>query len=113
MKTNDLQAAMAAFLNNNPGLPGGKEIEDTRNQVKSVNGVRLHVSVEKKGRNGKIATIIDGLSVLEYDAVEELAKYIKKKLGTGGSCRGDEILIQGNVREKVVELLKEKGFLVR
>lgn len=113
MKTNDLQAAMAAFLSNNPDLPVGEESELTTKDDKATKKVELHVSIEKKGRNGKVATIVDGLSALEPAEVELLSKELKRKLGVGGSFREDEILIQGNLREKVVSFLKEKGFRVK
>lgn len=118
MKTNDLQAAMAAFLSNNPDLTEGEESElttkdDKATKDKATKKVELHVSIEKKGRNGKVATIVDGLSTLEPAEVELLSKELKKKLGVGGSFREDEILIQGNLREKVVSFLKEKGFRVK
>ena len=112
MKSNDLKDALNAFLQNNPDLPEGETVEEESPAVK-LSDVRLHVSVEKKGRGGKTATIVDGLSALPDGEAEELAKELKKKLGVGGSCRGDEILIQGNLREKVVELLKNKGFKVK
>lgn len=69
----------------------------------------LHVVVEKKGRKGKVATIIEGFTI-DDDAVEQIASELKRKIGTGGSARGGEILLQGEWKEKVITLLKEKGF---
>ena len=111
MKTNDLQAALSAFLNNNPDLPEGETVEEVKE--KPAKKIALHVSIEKKGRNGKTATIIDGLSAMEEDEVDELARELKKKLGVGGSFRRDEILIQGECRDKVVKFLQDKGFRVK
>ena len=72
----------------------------------------LHVLIEKKGRGGKTATIIEGFEISD-DEVDEIAHTLKKKLGTGGSARGGEILIQGDRKADVVRLLKELGFKVK
>lgn len=112
MKTNSLHDALSAFLEANPDLPRGEEnsIQETTEKKKAVD---LHVAVEKKGRNGKTATIVYGLSPLSPDEIASLAQDLKKHLGTGGSFRGEEILIQGNMREKVVEFLNRKGYRVK
>lgn len=69
----------------------------------------LHVVIEKKGRNGKTATIIEGFTGSDSE-LEELAKSLKKRLGTGGSARGGEILIQGDRKREVTDLLVSMGF---
>lgn len=70
---------------------------------------RLHVLKERKGRAGKVATIIEGFDGGE-DELKELARQLKQRLGVGGSARGGEILIQGDLVEKVISLLKELGY---
>lgn len=70
---------------------------------------RLHVLKERKGRAGKVATIIEGFEGDE-DELKELARLLKQRLGVGGSARGGEILIQGDLVEKVISLLKELGY---
>lgn len=69
----------------------------------------LTIITDKKGRNGKIATIIEGFTIPQAD-VEDLARKLKQKLGVGGSVREGEILIQGNHKEKVTEFLKSLNF---
>lgn len=69
----------------------------------------LKVVVDKKGRKGKVATIVEGFT-LGDDEVDEIASRLKRKIGTGGSSRCGEILLQGEWREKTVELLKSMGF---
>lgn len=70
---------------------------------------RLIIEMERKGRGGKTATIISGFT-LDDDAISEIAGRLKKSLGTGGSARGGEILIQGDRREAVREALRRMGF---
>ena len=72
----------------------------------------LRIVIDKKGRKGKTATIIEGFT-LDDEAVEEIASELKKKIGTGGSSRGGEILLQGEWKEKATAILKEKGFKVK
>ncbi|MGM5629806.1 translation initiation factor [Apibacter raozihei] len=67
---------------------------------------------EKKGRNGKPVTILENYNGSDED-LKMLAKDIKSKLGVGGSVKDDTIVIQGNFRDKIMELLKEKGFSVK
>ena len=72
----------------------------------------LRVLLDKKGRKGKVATIIEGFEIDDTE-VEKLASELKRKIGTGGSSRGGEILLQGDWRQKVIDLLKEKGYAAR
>lgn len=69
----------------------------------------LHVFVERKGRGGKTATIITDFAGSEDD-LRELAQQLKRKLGTGGSARGGEILIQGDRADEVRTLLRSLGY---
>jgi translation initiation factor 1 len=72
----------------------------------------LHVVTDRKGRKGKTATIIEGFAGTDEE-LEELARTLKNRLGTGGSARGGEILIQGDRKNDVMALLKEAGYKVK
>lgn len=72
----------------------------------------LHVLTDRKGRKGKTATIVEGFCG-DDEELSEVAKMLKQKLGTGGSFRGGEILIQGDRKEEVCELLKKMGYNVK
>lgn len=73
---------------------------------------RLDILLDRKGRKGKDATIIAGFTI-DDEAVASLAGTLKQKLGTGGSARGGEILIQGDKRKPVLELLTKLGYKAR
>lgn len=72
----------------------------------------VHVLIEKKGRAGKTATIVEGFECPD-EALQEVARRLKRKLGVGGSARGGEILIQGNMLAKVKEALIDMGYKVK
>lgn len=72
----------------------------------------LHVVTDRKGRKGKTATIVEGFEITDEE-VEEVARKLKQKLGTGGSVRDGEILIQGDRKCEVVAFLKGLGFKVK
>ena len=60
-------------------------------------------------RKGKPITIIDGYTGATAD-FKQLAKEIKQKLSVGGSFKDDKIIIQGDFRDKIMQILQEKGF---
>jgi len=63
-------------------------------------------------RNGKPITVIEGYTGADSD-FKILAKELKTQLGVGGAVKNDTILIQGDYRDKIMALLKEKGFKVK
>ena len=63
-------------------------------------------------RKGKATTIIEGYEGTDED-FKILAKEIKTKLSVGGTFKDDSIIIQGNYRDKIMTILKEKGFKVK
>lgn len=92
-------------------LPEGSEVKKSEPESGPSQRGRLVVAMEKKGRGGKTATIISGFT-LGDDEVCEIAATLKSKLGTGGSARGGEILIQGNRTDDVKKMLQQMGFTV-
>lgn len=72
----------------------------------------LHIAVEKKGRGGKIATIVFGFECSD-ELLKQTAATIKSRLGTGGSARDGEILIQGDRSDDVRRVLTDLGWKVK
>ena len=70
----------------------------------------LHFS--KKGRSGKIVTIVRGIDI-DKDTLEDISKKLKRKLSVGGSIKDGEIIIQGNNRDKIKEILLKTGHSVK
>ena len=63
-------------------------------------------------RKGKATTIIEGYTGSDED-FKILAKELKTKLSVGGTFKDDSILIQGDYRDKIMAILKAKGFKVK
>ncbi len=63
-------------------------------------------------RKGKPTTIIEGYTGATSD-LKQLAKEIKKLLSVGGSFKNEQIIIQGDYRDKIMSFLKDKGFKVK
>ncbi len=64
---------------------------------------------EKKGRNGKPVTLIEGFEG-SNEELKKIAKTIKTQLGIGGSEKDGTIIIQGDNRDKIMQLLKNMGY---
>lgn len=93
-------------------LPEGEEPQHEETPAapeKAVQREPLHIFMERKGRKGKTATIITNF-LGDDEELQELARKLKQRLGTGGSCDSGEILLQGDVREKIRAVLTELGF---
>ncbi len=72
-------------------------------------GMPLRIFLDRKQRRGNVATLITGFTGSE-EQLKTLGKLLKTKCGVGGSVKDGEIIIQGNKREQVLELLLAAGY---
>lgn len=89
-------------------------IENENEAVETLppNEQKLKVWLEKNHRGGKTASVIKDF-VGNGEDLEQLAKVLKNKCGTGGSAKDGEIIIQGDHREKIIKLLLDMGYAAK
>ena len=108
MKKNDWNERLNVVYSTNPDFSydtGEQEEPETLPK----NTQKLRVRIEKNHRGGKTVTIVSGFTGSEAD-LKELGKLLKTKCGVGASAKEGELLIQGEFKEKVVEILKKDGY---
>lgn len=94
-------------------------VSEPEPSIESESGNNLHpakqtllVSTDSKQRKGKTVTIIQGFEGTE-EALEKLGKNLKAKCGVGGSVKAGEIILQGDFKQKVSQLLSAEGYKVK
>lgn len=108
MKNNDWKERLGMVYSTNPDFKFDVAEEDEAETLPK-NQQRLRVRMEKNGRGGKTVTIVAGFVGSEAD-LKELGKWIKGRLGVGGSAKEGEIIVQGDFKTRVIELLKSDGY---
>lgn len=73
---------------------------------------RLKVKLDTKQRAGKVVTLVEGF-IGKNEDLEILGKMLKTKCGTGGSAKDGIILVQGDYKTKVFQLLQVAGYNVK
>ncbi len=108
MKSNDWKDRLNIVYSTNPDFKyDAEESEETEALPKEKQ--LLRISLDKRNRGGKVVTLITGF-VGPDDDLKELGKMLKTKCGVGGSAKDGEIIVQGDFRQKVLEILKKEGF---
>ncbi len=86
--------------------------KDSEDETLANKNQLLEAHFSNKGREGKTVTVIKGFLGKTEDLIQ-LGKQLKKKCGVGGSVKDGEIIIQGDFREKLIQLLQEEGYRVK
>lgn len=108
MKRNDWKDRLNIVYSTNPDFKY-ENAEEEETETLPLNQQKLRISIEKKGRGGKTVTLIKGFIGNDED-LKELAKILKTKCGVGGSVKDKEIIIQGDFKQRIIELLKTEGY---
>ena len=108
MKDNDWKARLGVVYSTNPDFQYETEQEAEAETLPPAKQ-RLIVAIDRRNRGGKQVTLVTGF-VGKADDLKELGKILKTKCGVGGTAKDGEITIQGDLRDKVVALLKEMGY---
>ena len=108
MKNNDWKDRLNVVYSTNPDFKY-ESIEEEEAETLPKNQQKLRIFMEKKGRGGKTVTLIKGVIGTEED-LKELGKLLKTKCGVGGSVKDNEIIIQGDFKQRIIDLLKAEGY---
>ena len=108
MKNNDWKDRLNVVYSTNPDYQY-ENIGEEEAETLPKNQQKLRISMEKKGRGGKTVTLIKGFIGTEDD-LKELGKLLKTKCGVGGSAKEGEIIIQGDFKQRIIDLLKAEGY---
>lgn len=108
MKNNDWKERLNVVYSTNPDFNYETD-EEEETATLDRRQQKLRVGIEKKGRGGKTVTLVSGFVGTEDD-LKELGKLLKTRCGVGGSVKDGEILVQGEFRQRIVELLKSEGY---
>ena len=108
MKKNDWKDRLNIVYSTNPDFQySTDENEETETLPKQQQ--KLRVSIEKNHRGGKTVTIVKNF-VGSDEEIKELGRLLKTRCGVGGTTKEGEILIQGEFKEKIIEILKKEGY---
>lgn len=107
-KNIDRKKRVGVVYSTDPKFDYSEEKKNTRNTLPE-NQQRLRLNMERAGRGGKTVTLVKGFIGTDED-MNALCKLLKQKCGVGGSVKNGEIVIQGDIRQHLIEILKKEGY---
>ena len=107
-KDNDWKSRLGMVYSTNPDFH--YEEEQRGEQATLPPGKqKLYVTIDKRNRGGKVVTLVSRFVGSDED-LKQLGKLLKTKCGVGGSAKDGEIIIQGDLRQKVTDILQKEGY---
>lgn len=108
MANNDWKSRLNVVYSTNP------DFQYTTNEEELIETLpkqqqKLRVSIEKNHRGGKTVTLVKNFVGCDDD-LKELARLLKTRCGVGGSAKDGEIIVQGDFKPRVIEILKQEGY---
>ena len=105
---NDWKERLNVVYSTNPNF--NYETDDDEEQDTPAHAQQnLRVQLDRKNRGGKVVTLITGFVGTDND-LKDLGKFLKTKCGVGGAAKDGEIIVQGDFKQKILELLKKEGY---
>ncbi len=105
---NDWKKRLDIVYSTNPDFHYHEESQEEENTIEKAKQP-LQISLDKRNRKGKTVTLITGFVGTHHD-LEILGKHLKTKCGVGGSTKEGEIILQGDFRQKALEILQKEGY---
>ena len=109
MAKNDWKKRDGVVFSTNPDFKYDSTESEDNIQTLPPEKQKLIVCIDRSGRAGKQVTLVKGF-IGDDDDLSALGKKLKTRCGVGGSVKDGEIIIQGDFRDKVVELLTKDGY---
>ncbi len=109
MADNDWKSRLGMVYSTDPDFKYQTE-DRTEQATPAPERQNLRVSLDRKKRGGKQVTLITGFAGSDDD-LAALAKTLKTRLGVGGAAKDGEVIIQGDWRDRIVELLQAQGYV--
>lgn len=107
-RDNDWKSRLGMVYSTNPDFAFDNS-EEEEADTPPKNRQKLRVGIERKNRGGKVVTVVKGFVGAEAD-LKELGRMLKTKCGVGGAVKDGEIIIQGEWKQRIAELLCADGY---
>jgi len=108
MGNNDWKENLRIVYSTNPDFQAGNAQKEEPATLPATQQ-KLRVQVEKNHRGGKVVTLVRGFVGSEED-LKDLGRLLKTKCGVGGSVKDGVILVQGDLKQKIVGILLAQGY---